>query len=228
MAKKRTSPASKPASKPVSKPAPRKNGSKMAVWAVVAVVAVVVLVGLMSVSGKWGTGGASATSGISPEEAKYLGRLLPKGYQEPKVAEVAVYSSTVAMTNVTAKDDGTKISIPVSDVTSSKIVKFAYAKPGAQAIPLMAYVKPSGKLFVAVSFCPPCQGEGQRIEPDSTLTCESCGTKRDLETGVGISGACKLYPLDELPATISGDRITLDKAVIDGWTPQPKDRPIGG
>ena len=145
------------------------------------------------------------------------------------MAEVAVYASAVAMTNVTAEDDGTKLSIAVSDVTTNKIVKFAYTKPGTtRAIPLLAYIKPSGKLFLAVSFCPPCEGELQRIESDSTLTCESCGTKRDLETGVGISGPCKLYPLDELPATIAGDRITVDKALLDSWTPQPKDRKIGG
>lgn len=228
MTKKKNSAARKRAPTPTPPPAPSRNGSRMAIWAVAAVVAVLALVGIMSASGKWGTGGATATAGISPEEAKYLGRLLPKGYQGPKVAEVAVYSSTVNMTDITAKDEGRSISIPVGDVTSNKIVKFTYARSGGQAIPLLAYIKPSGKLFVAVSFCPPCEGEGQRIEPDGTLVCESCGTKRDLETSVGISGACKLYPLDELPVTVASDRISLDKAVLDTWTSQPKDRPIGG
>ncbi|HEX9093596.1 MAG TPA: Fe-S-containing protein [Coriobacteriia bacterium] len=225
VAKPGSKPASKPASKSASKPAPPKGNRKM-VW-IVAGAALLLVIGVASLSGKgWGTGGA--TSGISPDEAKYMGRFLPAGYQEPKLADVAVYTSPVTMTDITATDDGTKLSVPVGDVTTNKIVKFEYARPGARAIPLLAYVKPSGKLFVAVSFCPPCEGEGQRIEPDGTLVCASCGTKRDLEQGVGLSGACKLYPLDELPVTVAADRISVDKAILDGWTAQPKDRPIGG
>ena len=45
--------------------------------------------------------------------------------------------------------------------------------------------------------------------------------------GVGISGACKLYPLDELPAKVVGDKIVIEKSVLDGWTVQPVDRPVG-
>ena len=49
----------------------------------------------------------------------------------------------------------------------------------------------------------------------------------DPETGIGISGACKLYPLDELPVTVSGGKIVVEKALLDTWTAQPKDRPVG-
>jgi hypothetical protein len=84
-----------------------------------------------------------------------------------------------------------------------------------------------GELFVGVSYCPPCEGEGQRIESDGTLTCEACGTKRNLETNEGISGACRLYPLDEVPSAVSGDLITLDTTVLETWIAQPLDRPIG-
>jgi hypothetical protein len=205
---------------------PNNNRTLMLIIAGVAVL-VVVGVSLLGKSGAAGTAGTTAAGGVPPEEQKYIGRLLPAGYQEPKVADLAVYAETVSMTNITVTDDGTKVSVPVGDITKNKIVKFEYAKPGARALPLMAYVKPSGKLFVAVSFCPPCEGEGQRIEAPGVLVCESCGTKRDLEQGVGISGACKLYPLDELPVTVAGDRISIDKAVLDSWTAQPKDRQIG-
>lgn len=93
---------------------------------------------------------------------------------------------------------------------------------------MIAYAKPSGKLFVGMSYCPPCKGKGQRIEADGILTCETCGTKRNLETQVGISGNCKLYPLDEVPSKIVGDKIVVEKGVVEQWTPQPLDRPVGG
>lgn len=223
--KKHTAPKATP--KAAAKSAPPKNNRTLMLTIAGVAVLVVVGVSLLGKSGGAGTAGTTAAGGVPPEEQKYIGRLLPAAYQEPKVADIAVYAETVSMTNITATDDGTKLSVPVSDITTNKIVKFEYAKPGARALPLIAYVKPSGKLFVAVSFCPPCEGEGQRIEAPGILVCESCGTKRDLEQGVGISGACKLYPLDELPVTVAGDRISIDKTVLDNWTAQPKDRPIG-
>lgn len=223
MTKKRKSAAPKAA--PAAKPAPAKK-SRSTVWIIGGVVLLAV-VGMVSLSGTGSGTGGGGVAGISAEEQKYIGRLLPAGYQEPKVADLALYAETVKMTDITATDDGTTLSVPISDIVAKKIVKFDYAKPGERALPLIAYVKPSGKLFVAVSFCPPCEGEGQRIEPDGTLVCESCGTKRDLEKGVGLSGACKLYPLDELPVTVAGDRIVVEKAILDSWTAQPKDRPIG-
>ena len=131
------------------------------------------------------------------------------------------------MTNVPAAQTDAGISIAADQLVTSKIVYFEYKKAGGEAIPMLAYVKPSGKLFVGVSYCPPCKGKRQRIEAGGTLVCETCGTVRNLETGVGISGACRLYPVDELPATLSNGKVTVSATTINGWTPQPLDRPTG-
>ena len=217
------------ATEPVAKP------KRIGVW-MGAAIAMVALVALIATSGG-GSSGAGSSSGsggggwgkpaADADEARYIGRLLPAGYAEPKVSEAFAYSESTPMSDVAVTDDGAKVSIPLADVVSKRNVTFTYAGTSAKPLPMIAYVKPSGALFVAVSFCPPCEGERQRIEPDSTLTCESCGTRRDLESGVGLSGACKLYPLDEVPAKVVGDRIVVDKAVLDGWTPQPLDRKVG-
>ncbi len=219
--KKRTAPTSAKAA-----------GPKRARWIAIGVAAVIV-VALLAIS----TGGAqkgvvtatgsASTAGADPAEAKYIGRLLPAAYAEPKLADVTVYDGVTKMTELTATQTDTQISIPADKLLASKIVYFEYAKAGAKPLPMIAYVKPSGRVFVGVSYCPPCEGERQRIEADLTLTCESCGTKRNIETGVGISGACKLYPLDEVPATLAGGNITVDRATLDSWTAQPKDRAIG-
>ena len=224
MTKKRKSVPQKPAQPAKAVPAKRGRG---VLW-ILAGLAVVVVIAIVALSGKgWGSS-AGGVASASPDEQKYIGRLLPAGYQEPKVADLALYSEAVSMTDIKAADEGRALSVAVGDVTANKIVKFEYAKPGGRPLPLIAYVKSSGKLFVAVSFCPPCEGEGQRIEPDGTVTCESCGTKRNIESGVGLSGTCKLYPLDEVPATVAGGKIGIEKAVLDKWTPQPLDRKIGG
>jgi hypothetical protein len=211
-------PARSAPAKPAPKTAQKKNWTP---WIVAGVLVVAVAAGLVFASG--GKGGAGF--GIPSAEAKYMGRLLPAKYAEPSIAGAQTYTSAVKMTDLTVTDSGTQLSVPVAQVVSDKIVYFEYKKAGGDAIPLMAYVKPSGKLFVGVSYCPPCQGKGQRIESDGTLTCETCGTKRTLENGVGVSGACKLYPLDELPVSVTGGKIVLDKSALDSWTPQPLDRP---
>jgi hypothetical protein len=229
MAKKKSSNGSQKAQSAAKKPAPSKaqpdkSGGKN-VWLIAA--AIVVVVAAVYGLSKIGPGN-KAGAGAPPEEAKYMGRLLPKAYAEPKVADFVAYSNETPMSDTQATVAGNELTIPLADVTSKKLVYAQYTPAGgSKPLPLIAYVKPSGKLFVGVSFCAPCESEKQIIEPDQTLTCASCGTKRNIETQVGISGACKLYPIDELPATVAGGKITVDKSVLDKWTPQPKDRQVG-
>jgi nitrite reductase/ring-hydroxylating ferredoxin subunit len=224
MSKKKAAKGSASKAQPASKPtASRTSKHGTLVWIVAGAVVLAGIIGFAVLSG----GGSKGTAGIDPGEAKYLGRLLPASYEEPKLDDIVVYTESTPMTDVTLKDAGTALELQVSDVTSKRNVYAEYTRADGKKIPLMAYLKPSGKLFVAISFCPPCEGEKQRIEADGTLTCESCGTKRTLETGVGISGACKLYPLDELPVTVKDGTIQIQKSLIDSWTPQPLDRKVG-
>jgi len=190
--------------------------------ALVAVIAIAVFLG-----GQGTAGDTSNTAGADPQEAKYIGRLLPAGYEEPKLQDAVIYTEATSMTESAATDSSSSISVPVDEIVSKRNLVIEYTRQDGSEMPLIAYLKPSGRLFVGVSFCPPCEGEGQTIAADLTLTCDSCGTKRDLESGVGIGGSCKLYPLDELPSKVVGGDIVVEKAVLDGWTAQPKDRPIG-
>lgn len=203
-------------------PAPSASGRKRTV-AIVAVIAVAAAIVGLLISNGAGGGRTGATAG----EREYLGRFLPEGYEAPKLTKPSLYTSTVPMTRIAGTQNATGISVPLSEIVANKNVSFEYVKADGDKIPLLAFVRPSGKVFLGVSFCPPCQGEGQTIAGDGTLTCDSCGTKRELESQRGISGACKLYPLDELPATVSGDDVVVDKGALERWTPQPLDRPIG-
>jgi nitrite reductase/ring-hydroxylating ferredoxin subunit len=219
---------------------PAKKRISTTTWIVGAIVLIGVAV-VVSIAGGSTRGAASSTAAaatgstsnsslagsVSADEQKYVGRYLPASYTEPAVAGASTYSTEIQMSDVTPTQDKTQISLPVADVVAKKIVYFEYQKPGSATVPMMAYVKPSGKLFVGVSFCPPCQGKTQAIEPDGTLRCAACGTKRDLETGAGVSGACRRYPIDELPATVSGSKIVVQDTALDKWTPQPIDRPVG-
>lgn len=211
-------PAPKAPAKTVA--APKRNNKGL--WIGIAVFAVIV-VGLFALNKGGGSGGGAGA--IPPEEAKYMGRLLPAGYEEPNIGGVG--AGDAVMAPVTPTDTGDSVTVLVADVKAGKIVSFDYKKESGETVPLLAYVKPSGKLFVGVNYCPPCKGLGQNLQ-GGTLTCQSCGTKREPESGVGISGTCKLYPIDELPVKVDGDKIVVEKAAIDSWTPQPLDRPTNG
>lgn len=212
-----------PKAKQPSAPAP--TPKRNLTWIVVVVVAL--LAGGIAIAGQNRGGSDAKTPQVSAEEAKYLGRLLPAGYVPLSAGAPVEYTSTVEMTELTAATADTQISVPLADLTNARLSHLRYDRADEQQLPLIAYVKPSGTLFVGISFCPPCQGEWQTIQADGTLTCNSCGTKRDLETMAGISGSCKLYPLDELPATLVDGNVVIDRAVLDSWTPQPLDRKVG-
>lgn len=175
-----------------------------------------------------GSKGGKTTSQLSPEEAKYIGRYLPKGYEAVKLTESIKYDKRIDMTDIAPEIKDGKILINAGDVIKNRIVYFEYTRSSdGQAISMMAYIKPSGKLFTGVSFCPPCQAKRHYFDVDGLLTCGACATKRDPESQAGISGACKLYPFDEIAHELAGDKIQIAEADLAKWTPQPLDRPVG-
>jgi hypothetical protein len=212
-----------------SKSSPPKAKSK-GVW-IWGIALAVLIIGGFALSGKAkdaGTPAGQASAGPTADEAKYLNRFLPEWYVAPKVADGGAVSADTPMTPIAVKSDATGFSVAVADIATNRNVAFEYQKADGTPIPMIAYVRPSGKVFVGVSYCVPCKGTGQTLTTDGNLTCDSCGTKRDPESGTGISGACRLYPLDELPSKVEGDRLVIDKGALDGWTVQPLDRPVGG
>lgn len=214
------------AHKAPSKPAPKQANSSL-LW--IGVALIVALIGGIAWANNAKTKNAGLNAGgsgaVPPEEAKYIGRLLPAGFQEAAVKPVT-YAGLTDMTTVKATADPAGLSISAAELGAKKIVYFEYKRADG-AIPMIAYVKPSGKVFVGVSYCLPCKSTKQYVDADGTLTCTSCGTKRDLETAVGISGSCKLYPLDEIPAKVVGGKLVIDKGTLDTWSPQPMDRKVG-
>lgn len=216
--------AKKSASNAKTHVAPAKKPSKGLIIGAIVIAAVIIG---MFIAGR-GTGG-SGGGALTPtaEEATYMGRYLPDAYEEPSLGEVGVVSADTQMAPITASQTATSTTIPVGELKSKRVVGFTYQKQDGTQIAMISYMKPSGKVVAAVSYCVPCKGTSHTLTTDGALTCDSCGTKRDVETGVGLSGACKLYPLDEMPVTVDGDTIIIDNAVLDSWQEQPTDRQVG-
>ena len=118
-------------------------------------------------------------------------------------AQAAAGTIQQVATSAATVENG-KVSIPVDEVKTKKIVYWDYNQNGKK-VPLMAYVTPSGAVKVAVRICEPCNGFAFHIEGNQ-IVCNTCGTKWDLETSKGISGGCQGYPPDVLQSTMTGAR----------------------
>ncbi|OGP92548.1 MAG: hypothetical protein A2156_08735 [Deltaproteobacteria bacterium RBG_16_48_10] len=138
---------------------------------------------------------------------------------QPKVsANVNYNGQKISMTDVAAKLENGKISIPVEAVLEKRIVRFEYEANGVK-IPLLSYVTQTGKVITAVSMCEPCRSTRFHIN-NKTLVCNACNTEWNLETLKGIQGGCLNYPPDVIPSTIEKNRILIDEKIVAQWKPR--------
>jgi uncharacterized membrane protein len=143
----------------------------------------------------------------------------PRVSSQPKVSEKVDYSGqTIRMTDIQAKVEKGKISIPLNVVKEKKIVYFQYEGNGA-IIPLLSYITQSGRVVTAVSMCEPCRSTRFHID-NKKIVCNACNTEWNLETLKGIQGGCLNYPPDVIPSTIEGDRIQIDEETVTQWRPR--------
>ena len=140
----------------------------------------------------------------------------PRVSSQPKVSGKVDYAGQkIAMTDIQAKVEKGKISIPLDVVKEKKMVRFDYENNGNK-IPLLAYITQTGRVVTAVSMCEPCRSTRFRIN-DKKIVCNACGTEWNLETLKGIQGGCLNYPPDVISSTIEKDRIQIDEKNIVQW-----------
>jgi uncharacterized membrane protein len=143
----------------------------------------------------------------------------PKIASQQKVMDRVDYAGqTVPMTDIVAKVEKGKISIPLDLVKEKKMVRFEYEGNGVK-IPLLAYVTLAGRVVTAISMCEPCRSTRFHIQ-DKTLVCNACNTEWNLETLKGIQGGCLNYPPEVIPSMVEKDRVLIEEEVVLGWKPR--------
>lgn len=143
----------------------------------------------------------------------------PKIASQQKVMDRVDYSGqTIRMTDIVAKVENGKISIPLVVVKEKKMVRFEYEGNGVK-IPLLAYVTLAGRVVTAISMCEPCRSTRFHIQ-DKALVCNACNTEWSLETLKGISGGCMNYPPEVIPSTVEKDSVLIEEKVVLGWKPR--------
>jgi len=143
----------------------------------------------------------------------------PKIASQQKVIDRVDYSGqTIRMTDIVAKVENGKISIPLDVVKEKKMVRFEYEGNGVK-IPLLAYVTLAGRVVTAISMCEPCRSTRFHIQ-DKALVCNACNTEWSLETLKGIRGGCMDYPPEVIPSAVEKDRVLIEEKVVLGWKPR--------
>lgn len=143
----------------------------------------------------------------------------PKVSSQPKVSGKFDYAGqTIPMTDIQAKVENGKISIPLNVVMEKRMVRFEYDNNGKKT-PLLSYITSTGKVVTAVSMCEPCRSTRFHIQ-DKSIVCNACGTEWNLETLKGIQGGCLDYPPDMIQSTVEKDQIRIDEKAIIQWKPR--------
>ncbi len=138
---------------------------------------------------------------------------------QPKVSgNVSYTGQTISMTDIQAKVENGKISIPFNVVLEKRLVRFEY-KGKTGVLPLLAYITQSGRVVTAVSMCEPCRSTRFHIKGNA-LVCNACYTEWNLETLKGIKGGCLNYPPDPIPSTLENGLILIDEKIVADWKPR--------
>ena len=144
-----------------------------------------------------------------------------------KVEAVDYGSIPVDFVNVEADDSDGRIVIDLKEIEAKKTVTInvqgiSFTLNNGTAfdyLPVLAYVSDRGNVIVAASLCEPCSGTAFHVEGDH-LVCNACGTRWSLDGLQGISGGCLAYPPEAIEYTIEGDKLIIDRAVLENWQPR--------
>lgn len=140
-----------------------------------------------------------------------------------KVTDPQSYTTKVEMTDIKSKVESGKLTFSLDDVKSNKMVGLTYSGNkvqtsfGEQDLPLVAYVNQKGELLTAVAMCEPCKSIKFHFEPDGTITCNTCGTKWNIDDLSPVSGQCTQYAPDKVKYEIKGNKVQIDESEIKNW-----------
>ncbi len=117
-------------------------------------------------------------------------------------------SAPIKATWINAQIADTVVSIPVSEIRSSKMTHFTIGTSTGD-MAFMAY-ELGEKTYVRPSVCPPCRSVSFSLK-GSTLVCDTCATSFDAITGKGTKGACINFPKSQISYEMNSDFVVMDK-----------------
>lgn len=144
------------------------------------------------------------------QEASYFG--------EPLAEARSYVGKVVGMTEIEPVVEDGEIKFPLETVDEHDIVSFELENDEGFLVPLMAYITPTGRLFVGSSMCEPCLGRTFSLA-GATLLCDKCKTTYTIEDHEFISGstACGAYPPVNMNPVVEDGMITVSLDEVLNW-----------
>lgn len=118
---------------------------------------------------------------------------------------------------VDAKMERGFIAIPLQKVIDMKLVRF-YDPEGIQAVPIIAYITPEGKLVTAMSKSEQCQSEDFYLEGHN-IHCASCPSYWNMSS-LEAYACCQRYYPDPIPSSIVDNSVRIDPQLVRNWRPR--------
>ncbi|WP_069999989.1 Fe-S-containing protein [Cellulosilyticum sp. I15G10I2] len=139
-------------------------------------------------------------------------------FGDPVAAERSYVGEVIAMTKIEPNIEDGKIKIPLDVVDQNNIVSFEIENNEQILVPLMAYITPTGRLFVGSSMCEPCRGRTFSLGGE-TLICDTCRTTYTIEDHEFISGAkaCGAYPPVNMNPIVENNVISIELDEVLNW-----------
>jgi hypothetical protein len=189
---------------------------------------------------------ASIKSGLSNAKKIFIGLILIAVIvisasvafsQQPQITQGNSYPTNVspviyASASVSAGNN--KVSVPLSNVNSSKLVfvDLKLTSPletleyqgrtvplaiykGGEYLPLVVISTPSGNNVAGIRTCEPCGSFSFHIVKGANLKCDVCGAEWTLEDFSPVSGGCATYPPPKLPTVINDDKVEIDLSALN-------------
>ncbi|WP_408955606.1 Fe-S-containing protein [Natroniella sp. ANB-PHB2] len=140
---------------------------------------------------------------------------------DPIVEARSYQGQEVYMTEISPEAGDEYIYFSLKRVDQKNIIFFEVENKIGSLVPLIAYITPTGRLFVGTSLCEPCGGRRLHLK-DDTVVCNRCNTTYNIENRVGIRGtaACMEYPPVAVDYRIIDDQIKIPIREIKYWKPR--------
>ena len=134
--------------------------------------------------------------------------------EQPRVAESAVATDTVGMTDIAVREEGDDLVFPLAAVREHRLVRFEY-KGGKTPRSVLAYVEPAGRLVTAISLSEHC-GSTEFTIGGGQIRCAQCPSRWDMATMEAYACCAKYYP-DPIPSRVTGDEVRIRKSAVREW-----------
>lgn len=159
--------------------------------------------------------------------------LSPPASQTPQGNSYPTNISPVTYSRASILADGSKVTVPSSEVNSSKLMfidlkltsRMETLEYQGRTIPLTLYrdgdylpliiiSTPSGNTVAGIRTCEPCGSFSFHIVKGANLKCDVCGAEWTLEDFSPVSGGCATYPPPKLTASVIGDNVEVGLSAL--------------